>query len=579
MLGNCLKRLAECGVEETVIVVGHFRDQIMAFAGGDYDGMSVRYVVSERYASTNNIYSLWVAREELNEDILLLEADIFFDATLLPALQSADADNVAAVSPFIRGMDGTVAELDGQGFLTRLVEGKEQGAGFDHSRTYKTVNIYRLSREYLESEFVPSLETTVAEGRTNDYYELVLKQTLERGSHAIKALDCRDLPWYEIDDQTDRASAEYRFRSPAERLKFLGDQYGGYWRYGFVDHAYIYNPYFPVPDLWRRLKADFEDVAKQYPSGRAALAEAAALAFDERPERLVIANGGSELIKIICGGLNKRIIVPVPSFNEYENATPKGNLVRFRLSSPEFNLDVDAFAKDARDSGAEIAVVVSPNNPTSLAVPRADLARLCGALAESDALLLLDESFVEFCDDPVAASLQPFLAEHTNLVILKSLSKVCGAAGLRLGYLASANAKVLAAVRNALPIWNVNGFAEGFLRLLPRYRAEFTASCRRVRADTDLLYEGLRGIEGGHAYRPQANFVFWRLPEHATAQDLIGRLFAEHDILIKNCSEKTMDDGLHYVRISSRTEAENRRLLKAVNQILEFRRPLRSVAS
>jgi histidinol-phosphate/aromatic aminotransferase/cobyric acid decarboxylase-like protein/CTP:molybdopterin cytidylyltransferase MocA len=580
LLGNCLKRLRECGVEETVIVVGHFKDQIMAFAGADYDGMAVRYVVSERYASTNNIYSLWLAREELNEDILLLEADIFFDGALLLALQSLEADTVAAVAPFARGMEGTIAELDGKGYLTRLIEGKEQGASFDYSRVYKTVNIYRLGRAYLKEEFVPLLEKTVAEGRINDYYELVLKQTLERGEHAIKALDCADLSWYEIDDHADRAAAEYLFfRSPAERLKFLGGQYGGHWRYDFADHSYIYNPYFPVADLWRRLKGDFETIAKQYPSGQAALAEAAALAFDERPEALVIANGGSEIIRIVCGAMHKRVIVPVPSFNEFENATPKENLVRFKLPSAEFNLDVDAFARRAEEAGAEIAVVVSPNNPTSLAVPRADLSRLALTLAKNGTLLLLDESFVDFCDDPAGASLKPLLSEHKNLVILKSLSKVYGAAGLRLGYLASRNASFLAAVRSALPIWNINGFAEGFLRLLPRYRAEFAASCARVRADTDRLYEALRDIAGGHAYRPQANFVFWRLPEFVSAEELVGRLFAEHDILIKNCSEKTMDDGLNYVRISSRTEAENLRLVKAVNQILEFRQPRRSIAS
>lgn len=568
MLGNCLRRLSECGIEEVVIVVGHFREQIEAFAGDAYAGMRIRYVVSEQFRTTNNIYSLWLARQDLNEDILLVEADLFIDGALLPALQSLEADNVAAVALFARGMDGTVVELDEGGFLTRLIEGREQGPGFDYSRSYKTVNIYRFGHAYLADEFVPALDRAVREGRTGDYYELVLKTTLARGKHAVRALDCTGLRWYEIDDHVDRMAAEYVFLSPAERLKFLNGQYGGYWRYGFADHAYIYNPYFPVADFWRRLEADFKDVAKQYPVGQAALAGAAALALALPADRLVIANGASEFIRIVCGQMNKRVIVPVPSFNEYENATPPDNMIRFKLALPGFDLDVDALAEQALASRAEIAVVVSPNNPTSLSVSRDDIVRLCRALERNGTLLLLDESFVDFCGDPEGSSLVPLVEQHPNLVILKSLSKAYGVAGIRLGYLYSTNAPFLAAIRKALPIWNINGFAESFLRHLPRYRTEFAQSCRQVRQDTSRLYEGLRDIPGGHAYPPQANFVFWRLPDGASAEELVGRLFAEHDILIKNCSEKTMEDGVHYVRIASRTEAENRRLVDCVRLVL-----------
>ncbi len=568
MLGNCLTRLSECGIEEVVIVVGHFREQVEAFAGNEYAGMRIRYVVSEKFRSTNNIYSLWLARQDLNEDILLVEADLFIDGALLPALQSLDADNVAAVARYARGMDGTVVELDEAGLLTRLIEGREQGLGFDYSRSYKTVNIYRFGGAYLADEFVPALERAIEEGRTGDYYELVLKDTLARGKHAVRALDCTALRWYEIDDHVDRMAAEYVFLSPSERLKFLNGQYGGYWRYGFADHAYIYNPYFPVADFWRRLQADFTDVAKQYPVGQGALARAAALALAIPADRLVIANGASELIKIICGQMNKRVIVPVPSFNEYENATPAKDMIRFKLSLPGLNLDVDALAKEALANRAEIVVVVSPNNPTSLAVSRDDVVRLTKTLERNGTLLLLDESFVDFRDDPEKSSLLPLLAEHGNLVILKSLSKSYGVAGIRLGYLASTNAPFLACVRKALPIWNINGFAESFLRHFPRYRAEFAQSCRQVREDTARLYEGLRDIPGGYAYAPQANFVFWRLPDGSTSQDLVGRLFAEHDILIKDCSEKTMEDGAHFVRISSRTDTENRRLVDSLRRIL-----------
>ena len=568
ILGNCLTRLKEAGVEDVVIVVGHFKDQIAAFAGADYAGLKIRYIESERYATTNNIYSLWLAREELNEDILLVEADIFFDEKLLAALQDADAENVAATALFARGMDGAVVTRDANGFVTRLIEGKEQGAGFDYSAAYKTVNIYRFGRAYLQDEFVPLMDAAVKAGRVNDYYELLLKDMLATGKHKLYALDCTDIDWYEIDDHLDRAIAEYKFLPAPERKKFLSGEYGSYWRYGVVDHAYIYNPYFPTADFSKRLKADFDIVAKEYPAGQKSLARAAATAFDLLPERLVVANGASELIRIVCGQGNATVAVSVPSFNEYEHATGAANLVKVELKAPHFEFDTEAFVAKMRQGRAHMAVVVSPNNPTSLAVPREKLLKLLSSLEAYGAILILDESFIEFTDDPAKYSLMDQVPKRRNLVIVKSLSKVYGIAGLRLGLLYSDNASIVNTTRRALPIWNINGFAESFLRLLPRYRAEFAASCRQVRADTVELYELLAAIPGSHAYAPQANFVFWRLPDSISADTLVSRLFAEHHMLIKDCSEKTMHEGSHYVRIAARTPEENRRLVNAIRDVV-----------
>ena len=568
ILGNCLTRLKEAGVEEVVLVVGHFADQIKAFAGEDYAGLRIRYIESEKYATTNNIYSLWLAREELNDDILLVEADIFFDDKLLPALQAADADNVAAVALFARGMDGAVVTRDADGFVTQLIEGKEQGPGFDYSAAYKTVNIYRFGRAYLQEEFVPLMDEAVRAGRVNDYYELLLKDMLAKAKHKLYALDCTDILWYEIDDHLDRAVAEYKFLGAEERKKFLAGQYGSYWRYGVIDHAYIYNPYFPTADFWKRLKADFEVVAKEYPAGQKSLAQAMATAFDLLPERLVVANGASELIKIICGHGNATVAVSTPGFNEYENATGAANLVKVELKAPTFEFDADAFIAKMKQGRAHMAVVVSPNNPTSLAVPREKLLKLLSAMEAYGALMILDESFIEFTDNPENYSLMDQVPKRRNLVIVKSLSKIYGIAGLRLGYLYTDNASIINTTKRALPIWNINGFAESFLRLLPRYRAEFAQSCRQVREDTVALYEMLAAIPGGHAYGPQANFVFWRLPDSINADTLVSRLFAEYHMLIKDCSEKTMREGEHYVRIAARTPEENQRLVAAIREIV-----------
>ena len=97
------------------------------------------------------------------------------------------------------------------------------------------------------------------------------------------------------------------------------------------------------------------------------------------------------------------------------------------------------------------------------------------------------------------------------------MSKAYGICGIRIGYMLTANSDFAAKVRQGLHIWNINGFAEEFLRLAPQYRQEFSDSCNKVKADRDHFYEQLQTIPGMTVYRPDANYIFCRLPDHAAS--------------------------------------------------------------
>ena len=198
-------------------------------------------------------------------------------------------------------------------------------------------------------------------------------------------------------------------------------------------------------------------------------------------------------------------------------------------------------------------------------MPADDLRRLCQAVAP--AVVLLDESFVDFAGPP-AGSLLPDLAEHPNLVVVKSVSKVYGVGGLRLGFSATANPGLARWIADRLPIWNVNGLAEEFLRLLPHFRADFEASCRQVRAETRELARLLAELPGLHVVPPDANFVLLRLPPGLPADRVADALFAADGILTKDCAGKTMPDGHRWLRVASRTPAENAALAAALAAVL-----------
>ncbi|NOY50187.1 MAG: histidinol-phosphate aminotransferase family protein [Chlorobi bacterium] len=360
-----------------------------------------------------------------------------------------------------------------------------------------------------------------------------------------------------------------RYKTQAEKYEYISKQHGGYYRHNFTDHAYLYNLYFPPTEIFNHLKDNIRDLVLNYPMAQDALAELIGKIIQQATERIVVGNGAAEIIKILSGHLAKKIIVPVPSFNEYANAAPKGHVVEFPLEFPSFQLDVDKFAAEAIKVKADMAVVVTPNNPTSLLVPKADLIRLAQKLEKHDCMLIIDESFLDFAENKAQISLEQDIDKYPKLAILKSMSKAYGICGLRIGYLLTANPEFAAAVRDKVHIWNINGFAEEFIRVLPLYKKEFETSCERVKSDRDAFYKKLSAIDGMTVFKPDANYIFCRLPDAAlSGPEVTKRLFIDHNIYIKDSVGKTLPDADRYIRIASRTEAENNKLIEALMDVM-----------
>ncbi len=367
----------------------------------------------------------------------------------------------------------------------------------------------------------------------------------------------------------NKYTMESNYKTQTEKYEYISKQHGGYYRHDFTDHAYLYNLYFPPKAVFTHLKENIQDLVLNYPMAQNALAGLIGEIIQQPAERIVVGNGAAEIIKILSGHLAKKIIVPVPSFNEYANAAPKGYVVEFPLEFPSFQLDVDKFAAEAIKVKADMAVVVTPNNPTSLLVPKADLIRLAQKLEKHNCMLIIDESFLDFADNKEQISLEQEIDKYPNMAIIKSMSKAYGICGLRIGYLLTANPEFATAVRKGIHIWNINGFAEEFLRILPRYKQEFEASCERVKSDRDIFYKKLSEIEGMTVFKPDANYIFCRLPDAALSGPEVTKcLFIEHNIYIKDSAGKTQPDATRYIRIASRTNEENSKLIEALKKVM-----------
>ena len=195
--------------------------------------------------------------------------------------------------------------------------------------------------------------------------------------------------------------------------------------------------------------------------------------------------------------------------------------------------------------------------------------RLARRLETQNCRLIVDESFIEFSGAGAAGSLEEMVGSISSLVVIKSMSKVFGIAGLRLGYLLSRDREFIQTVRRSLPIWNVNGLAEEFLRTVGRYRRAFSESCDLTRSHYRELYAELRALSGIEPIEPDANFVLCKLVGRSvTGPEIARRMYVEHNILVKDCAAKSMPEADRYLRIASRTPAENRRLVGALAALL-----------
>ncbi|RMF18457.1 MAG: phosphocholine cytidylyltransferase family protein [Candidatus Dadabacteria bacterium] len=210
MLRWSLDAVAEAGLREAVIVVGYRGEVIRDAFGSQYRNVAIRYVDNPDYATTNNLVSLWLARKELDGDVLLLEADLVYDAGLLKEFITRPEPDAMVVARYDGATTGTVVFVR-NGRVSRLVLGKDQGEGFDYSEAWKTVNIWRFSREFLDRSYLPALDTWVERGEVGAYYEAPLGELIAAEPNRFAAFDAAGWRWAESDSPADLERAEALF--------------------------------------------------------------------------------------------------------------------------------------------------------------------------------------------------------------------------------------------------------------------------------------------------------------------------------------------------------------------------------
>lgn len=204
------------GFKRLVVVTGHLEKHIRDFLGDQVGEMKIEYVFNPLYKTSNNIYSLWIARKIINEPFLLLESDLVFDESLLDAMMYPNRIAVAKMQPW---MNGTCVTINQSHHVNAFLAANADSFG---QIKYKTVNIYSISLNSW-NEIVKRLDKHISDGNTNDYYEIIFAEMIADGSLSFEDVSFDGKPWYEIDTIEDLAEAEKLFLSDdSRRLRSLG---------------------------------------------------------------------------------------------------------------------------------------------------------------------------------------------------------------------------------------------------------------------------------------------------------------------------------------------------------------------
>ena len=571
LIDRLLGQLSRERLERVIIVVGYKGQELKDHIGHRYDDrLKIEYVENLVYDRTNNIYSLALAKEQLQEDdTLLIESDLIFSDRLIPMILQDPQPNLALVAKYESWMDGTMVTIDKDRNIVSFVPKK----AFRYDSIglyYKTVNLYKFSRAFSRQKYVPFLDAYSRAMGNNEYYEQVLRVITMIDDSGLKALPIGGEKWYEIDDVQDLDIAQTIFAEGDEMLHRFNYRYGGHWRFPkMLDYCYLVNPYFPTPRMKDELRANFDTLLTEYPSGMMVMQLLAGKYFGVKREYTVVGNGAAELIKSLMETGQGKTGVVYPTFEEYPHRLSPEQVVAFFPDNRDLKYTAEDLITFFADKGIQTLLLINPDNPSGNFIPKAGLLELAAWSREKGIRLVIDESFVDFSDDFEQNSMisNEVLEQNPQLVVMKSISKSYGVPGLRLGVMASADVQLIDRVKRDVAIWNINSFAEFYLQIFGKYEADYRRACHQFISERRRFEQLLRQIPWLRVIPSQANYFCMVVTDRFTSEELTRRLLADYEIMIKDCDSKHFLKGKNYIRVSVRNSEDNDRLIAALKEL------------
>ena len=570
LIDRALSSLRAVDVSRIILVVGYQGQNVKDYVGTEYQGIPIIYVDNPIYDRTNNIYSLFLAKEYmLEDDTILLESDLIYEEAVVKKLLEDDSPNIALVDKYESWMNGTVVTIDEESHITRFID--KSHFKFEEIKSYyKTVNIYKFSKDFSAKYYVPFLTAYSSALGNNEYYEQVLRVIIHLHDAPIKALSLSGEMWYEIDDVQDLDIASGMF-APTEDEHFaaISSRFGGYWRYPqMLDYCYLVNPFFPPQRMIDEIKASFETLMRGYPSGMRVNSLLASKYFGVKQEYILVGNGASELIKAWMENKVGVLGNVIPTFKEYPNRLGSGNVVQFIPQTDDFKYTAEDIKQFFSGKDIDTLLLINPDNPSGNYIPYDALLDLIAWTGKRGLRFIVDESFVDFAkvDGPYSLLDNALLAANPHLVVVRSISKSYGIPGFRLGVLASGDTETIAWLKKDVAIWNINSFGEFYMQIYEKYHKDFNRACELFREEREWFFKELSTIPYLRVYPSQANYFLCEVVEKYSAHELAIKLLRQN-ILIKDCSPDRAFGGRSFIRLAIRDRKDNQYFIDVLKRL------------
>lgn len=344
-----------------------------------------------------------------------------------------------------------------------------------------------------------------------------------------------------------------------------------------VDACFLSNPY--ATDLFLEYfktemidTGDINALLEFYPSQNKVIANYVETQLNIKAGNVFICNGAIEAIQAIIHRYSKgKLLVIIPTFSAYyEYATDEIQVIYYNLRKEDnFKLDVDDYIETVKREKPNTIILINPNNPDGGYIKYDDLKRITDELNVVENIII-DESFIHFAyedSDMKLKSIVPLVNEKDNIMVIKSMSKDFGIAGLRCGYAIMSKRRVSELLKNGY-LWNSNGIAEYFFKLYsrPDFLTKYEIVRRKYITESLFFISELNQIASIKVYPSRANFVLIELLNGMTADDICSKLICDHGVYVRNCNDKIGLVG-EFIRVAARSQDQNKIIIDAIKAV------------
>ena len=344
-----------------------------------------------------------------------------------------------------------------------------------------------------------------------------------------------------------------------------------------VDACFLSNPY--ATDLFEKyLKKDLieteklRDVLEFYPSQNDVIAEVIGKSINVGKENIFVGNGAIEVIQAVMHQYVKnKVVVNIPTFSSYyEFAREDTEVVYYQLKKEDdYSLKTEEYLKFIKDEKPDSVVIINPNNPNGGYLKYKDLRYILNNLKEIENIII-DESFIHFAFEDSEYSLisaTELFKEFSNVIVIKSMSKDFGIAGIRAGYEVMDKYKVSNLLKNGF-LWNSSGLAEYFFRLYKQesFIEEYEIVRKKYIDEAQLFFKELSKIKEIKVSPSMANFALIELLDGSTSADFVSKMLIKYGVYTRTGSDKIGLNG-EYIRVASRTKEENKVIIESMQDM------------